>query len=398
MKKRSAFIGLTRSPAIPCLLGAASLALPGCNGGQAWYTGAAAPASAFPETRPTTIPLAPELSLFGEEAWSASDPLPTNPLPNPRTPDSVDVARVTFAEEGADFDPAVSADGRFLVFASTQHHHNPDLYLKASGSTILTQLTSDPARDVMPAVSPDGEWVAFASDRTLDWNIYVIPRTGGRPVQITWESAAEIHPSWSPDGARLAYSKLGQTSGRWEIWITDVANSAAPQFVGYGLFPEWCPKAGTGPDGGDLLVFQRSAERGDRAFGVWLIELKDGKVSSPSQLIASPSTAYINPSWSPDGRHVVFASIGDPHGLRTLTAEATQDSDLWMMAADGSTMVSLTNGASADLMPAWGNDGRIYFVSTRTGRDNVWSMDARQAMVAAGLSLSEPLANAPTEE
>lgn len=375
------------------LAAAGGLALAGCQQHRA--TVAQRPA---PEPQPVTPSVAPQLSLFGDEGWSDFADLPADPIPSDSLRDSADVARVTFAEEGADFDPAISADGAFMVFASTQHHHNPDLYLKASGSTILTQLTSDPARDVMPAISPDGEWIAYASDRTLDWNIYVMPRSGGRPAQITWESAAELHPSWSPDGTKLAYSKLGQTSGRWEIWISEVANTSTPQFVGYGLFPEWCPRAGTGPAGGDLLLYQRSAERGDRAFGIWLTELKDGKVSSPSQLIASPSVAYINPTWSPDGRYVVFASVGDPHSVRSATAHAAHDSDLWMMAADGSTIVSLTNGPSSDLLPTWGNDGRIYFVSTRTGRDNVWSMDASQAMLAAGLSPSEPMANAPSDE
>ena len=38
----------------------------------------------------------------------------------------------------------------------------------------VTQLTKDPANDVMPAISPDGQWVAFASDRSGNWDIYLI--------------------------------------------------------------------------------------------------------------------------------------------------------------------------------------------------------------------------------
>lgn len=378
---------------------ALALGLLGCETQQARYHGAGGPAApSDPSGEAGPKPIAPQLSLFGEEEWIAPEHLPADPIPLNASPDSVDVNRVTFAAEGADFDPSLSRDGRFMAFASTQHHHNADIYLKASGSTILTQLTSDPARDVMPAISPDGEWIAYASDRTLDWNIYVTPRSGGRPVQITFDTAAELHPTWSPDGTKLAYSKLGQTSGRWEIWIAEVANPSTPQFIGYGLFPEWCPKAGTGPNGGDLIVFQRSPDRGNRAFGVWAIELKDGTVSNPSRLIGNPTTAYINPSWSPDGRFVVFASVSDPHTVHSATGTGPHDSDLWMISTDGSTLVSLTTGASTDLMPTWGGDGRIYFVSTRTGRDNVWSMDAGQAMLAAGLTPSQPLANVPAEE
>ena len=376
------------------LLAVVGLTLGACEANNAWYSAQSKDADAAAQTTPPPT----ELSLFGQESWGAPPSLPADPIPLSDNPNSVNASRVTFAEEGADFDPCVSRDGTFMVFASTQHSHNADIYLKQVGSSILTQLTSDPARDVMPKVSPDGQWIAFASDRALDWNLYVMPRAGGRPVQITWESSAELHPSWSPDGKRIAYSKLGQTSGRWEIWVTDVANTSTPHFIGYGLFPEWCPRAGAGPNGGDVVLFQRSADRGDRAFGIWTIEMKDGQVSSPSQLIGSPTTAYINPNWSPDGRYVVFASVSDPHAINSADSVFTGDSDLWMMSADGNTMVSLTTGASSDLLPTWGSNGNIYFVSTRTGRDNIWSIDAQTAMLAAGLNPLEPVATVPTDQ
>ncbi len=348
---------------------------------------------------PDASPTAPTLSLFGEEAGSfETQTLPADPMPATANPNSVDVNRVTFAQDGADFDPTISSDGSFMAFASTQHDYNPDIFLKHIGSTVITQLTSDPARDVMPAISPDGQWIAFASDRDGAWNIYVMPREGGRPVQITNDSQADIHPSWSPDGSLLVYSKLGMTSGKWELWVSEIANTSTPHFIGYGLFPEWCPTPGTGENKGDLILYQRSAQRGDRAFGVWTIEYKDGKVGNPSRLIGNATTAYINPTWSPDGRYVVFASVKDPQSVKTVASMEARKSDLWMMTTDGSTMVSLTTGTSTDLLPTWGANGKIYFVSTRTGQDNIWSIDAAQAMYAAGLTPSQPVANVPTDQ
>ena len=66
-----------------------------------------------------------------------------------------------------------------------------------------------------------------------------------------------------------------------------------------------------------------------------------------------------------------------------------------MMNLDGSTLVSLTTGTSTDLLPTWGPDGNIYFVSTRTGRDNIWSMNAREAMLAAGVAPQNTVVSAP---
>jgi hypothetical protein len=57
---------------------------------------------------------------------------------------------VSFAMEGADFDPDISPDGRRLVYASTQHRMTSDIYVKTIDSRVVSQLTSDPANDVMP--------------------------------------------------------------------------------------------------------------------------------------------------------------------------------------------------------------------------------------------------------
>lgn len=374
--------------------GAAGLAGLGCVSQQA-RVASAPPEPAAAEPAP---PVAPALSLFAEEDWLPPDELPTDPIPLTSNPNSTNVFRVTFASDGADFDPSASRDGAFLVFASTQHSYSSDIYIKRTGSTVITQLTSDTARDAQPTISPDGEWIAFTSDRDGDWNIYLMPRAGGRPVQLTSDTSPEIHPSWSPDGSKLVFSKLGPTSGKWEMWVTDVSNTSTPHFIGYGLFPEWCPVPGTGESGGDMIVYQRSTERGDRAFAVWTVEFNEDRIGNPSRLIGEPSTAYINPTWSPDGSFVVFASVEDPRSVRMVGATGGRESDLWMMSTDGATLVSLTTGSSTDLLPTWAADGNIYFVSTRTGRDNIWSIDAGEAMMAAGIAPQRPVANAPTGE
>ncbi len=290
-------------------------------------------------------------------------------------PTPLNVAQVTFATEGADFDPSVSPDGARIVFASTQHRTTADIYIKSIDGRVVTQLTSDPADDVNPAMSPDGSRIAFASNRSGNWDVYVMPATGGRPVQVTSDPGDELHPSWSPDGTQIVYSRLGQSSGRWEMWVTDAASQATSHFIGYGLFPQWCPVAGTGAQGADRILFQLGRERGQRAFGIWTVDYRDGQASNLSELAGSSWAAYINPTWSPDGQNVVFAAVPNPSEWNELSRARPSAAELWLINVDGTGRVNLTPGSSISLMPAWGANNRLFFVASRGGVENIWSLD-----------------------
>src|SRR2546421_7175390 len=53
--------------------------------------------------------------------------------------------------------------------------------------------------------NPSGR-IAFASDRTGNFEIYVMNPDGGGLVQITDNPAEDLNPTWSPDGTRLAFT------------------------------------------------------------------------------------------------------------------------------------------------------------------------------------------------
>jgi Tol biopolymer transport system component len=294
--------------------------------------------------------------------------------------------QVTFTGEGSDFDPIVSKDGRYLIYASTQHSKTADIYIKQVNSRVLTRLTTDPGQDVMPSLSPDGTRIAFASNRSGNWDIWVMPVTGGKAIQVSMDHAHELHPSWSPDGSHLVFSRLGTSSGQWELWVSDPYDAMSSQFIGYGLFPEWSPVAGTGINGSDKILFQRSRERGGRTFGVWTMDynLTTNQAGHETQIVSDPDLAYINPSFSPDGMWVTYAAVPNPEKwIGSGTDFSPPSASVWMIGMDGRGEMPLTQGNTVDLMPAWSPDGKVFFVSNRTGHENLWSVDASPALMTA---------------
>lgn len=339
----------------------------------------AAPApAASPVFAKAPVPAAPAEAV-PQLVADRSMPERTNPgasgfdLPVPELRDGMDnVQRVTFATEGADFDPAVTPDGQHLVFASTRHRANADLYIKRIGASAVTQLTNDPGKDMMPAVSPDGKLVAFASSRSGNWDIYLTDIAGGQPIQLTNDPAAEIHPSFSFDGKWLVYCQLGEQSGQWELVLIELANPAVKRFIGYGLFPNWSPVA-------DRIVFQRARERGTRWYSVWTIDLVNGEAMRPTEIAASANCAVITPDWSPDGRHIVFCTV------MAQGQDKAKQSDVWVVDVDGRNRTNLTRSRFANLQPIWASDGSIFFTSNRSLADgeNVWSLRPDHALQVA---------------
>jgi dipeptidyl aminopeptidase/acylaminoacyl peptidase len=305
------------------------------------------------------------LNLYGE--------LPGGPEGMPD--DALDnLQQVSFTPEGADFDADVSPDGKHILFASTQHRPTADLYHKPVDSQTVTQVTSDPANDTMPAFSPDGRRVAFCSNRSGSWDIYIKSLNGGHAVQVTDNPAQELHPSWSPDGAELVFSALGEQSGQWEMVVVDVANPAARRFIGYGLFPEFSPT-------GDKIVYQRARYRGTRWFSIWTIDYADGQGKRPTEIAASANAAVITPTWSPDGSKLAFATVVSPTSQDTRTRP--RRADVWVVNIDGTERVRLTTDHFVNLQPTWGPDGQVFFVSNRSGTDNIWAVRPQDSLQIA---------------
>ena len=203
-----------------------------------------------------------------------------------------------------------------------------DLYtIKADGSD-RQPLTTDTATDVYPAWSPDHRQIAFWSGRA-PLGVYLMNADGSGRHRI---SAHEpMHMSWSPDGRRIALD--GTTGSGYEIFVMGADGSDLRNITQSNEAeekPAWSPA-------GDIIAYNRGGQ-------IWVMDTGGRGAHS---LTGWQTQAAYDPSWSPDGTHIVFASI-DSLGI----------TNLYIMTADGKNWQRLTTtDRPADRIPDWSPDG-----------------------------------------
>jgi Tol biopolymer transport system component len=108
--------------------------------------------------------------------------------------------------------PDTSPDGMWLAFCSVSKPE--DIFVIRTDGTGLRQLTDDSFVDRFPRWSPDNRRIAFMSDRSGQYEIWLINADGSDMHRLTYTSGTGdtvvAGPTWSPDGKRIAYNRSGK--------------------------------------------------------------------------------------------------------------------------------------------------------------------------------------------
>lgn len=245
------------------------------------------------------------------------------------------------------YSPALSPDGRRVMYVSYAEHGRPAVFEKDLRTGATRPVSAEPGVNITPTYRPDGRRVLLARSAGGGTEIFELeadPLCCARRVTNTPAGDA-LGPAYSPDGRRFAFeaSALGQP----HVYVQRV-EGGGPGIVSRYVYgeegransPDWSPR-------GDRLAYQAWVE------GVFQIVTVNADGSDRRVLTSRGSNE--DPSWAPDGRHVVFAS--DRRGYR----------GLWILDSVTGRVRSLVTG-HVDQMPDWslrlapsadsvGNDG-----------------------------------------
>ena len=200
-----------------------------------------------------------------------------------------------------------------------------DIYTADADGANLRRLTSYGVYTAEGVLSPDGRTIVFTSLKDGDLDIYTMRVDGSGVRRLTTTPGYDGGPWWSPDGRRIVYRAHHPR---------DSAGLAAYR----------------------ALLAQRLVR--PNRMDIWVMDA-DG---ANQRQVTDLGAASFGPSWTPDGRRIVFSS--NHH-----TNPRLGNFDLFLVNADGTGLEQLTTSPTFDGFPMFSPDGRqLVWASNRHAR------------------------------
>jgi Tol biopolymer transport system component len=270
-------------------------------------------------------------------------------------------------------DPAISADGSHIAYASDRNGGgNLDIWVQPMGGGDPVRLTNDPADDIEPTFSPDGATVAFRSERA-GGGVYTVSSKGGEARLIASEGR---RPRYSPDGRWIAYwvGPRGLSTDAnvgYRVFIIPTSGGAPKQIradFASGNLPLWSP------DSKRLLFVGRpDATRTDpNAIDWWTVAIDSGAVMNTETLRSfhrlgalDLSDSAIPGDWR--GNHI-FYSVPHPEGSNIWRTEILADGQ----PVEGKPL-RVTKGNGIEALPSATTNGLIVY-AVQSYNAEIWSL------------------------
>jgi TolB protein len=249
--------------------------------------------------------------------------------------------------------PGIAESKIFFVSSRSGHKEIWEMDYDGANQHPVTHLGSI---SLSPRVSPDGSRVAFSSLVKGGWEILMYSVELNRLVAFPRFGGTNLSPAWSSDGAKLAFSS--SRSGDSEIYVVDGTGSGLKRmtaFKGPDVSPVWNRKTGA-------QIAWVSGRSG-------LPQIYTMEADGTNDQRITDQGYAVSPTWHPNGQFLSFSWI------RHYGPGAPGAQDIYLMDLASKQWVQLTHDGGRNDFPSWSPDGRhLIFQSSRSGSEQIWTM------------------------
>jgi hypothetical protein len=238
------------------------------------------------------------------------------------------------------------------------------------GKPLISRDSGGGDLNLAPALSPDGRRLVFLSEKSLfSIDMYVADAATGKITRKIVSTAGDPHfdslqflnsaGDWSPDNRRFVFAAL--SAGRPTLTIVDVDSGSREndrKFEGLDEIynPAWSPD-------GRQIAF--SAMHGG-VLDLYLVTLDTGAL----QQLTNDAFADLDPEWSPDGRELAWVTDRFSSNLGTLAFGDYEIGSMTVATRQMRRLAGFDRGSNTN--PEFAADGTLYFIGTPDGIANVY--------------------------
>ena len=231
---------------------------------------------------------------------------------------------------------------------SSNRSGNWEIYIMNPDGSRQERLTRNNAGDYSPVWSPTGEHILFVSDRTGSSDLYVMDADGGHVRRVFGKSARRAEPTWSPDGDRIAFHA---ETPQWSIQTATIHGGDVQQVA----LAEWRGGNPSWSANGNEIAFVESVGGARR---VLIVKLGSGGVRT---FLPKEKSWMYSPAWSPEGDKLAFTWYRWDIGNK---------SAIFVANRDGSRLKQIGKPALGAYSPAWSPEGdKIVYTEEAVDRD-----------------------------
>jgi TolB protein len=191
--------------------------------------------------------------------------------------------------------PRWSPDGAKIIYTSFYKSNSADIFLLDVATGRHEVFAKFQGTNQAARFSPNGQQVAMVLSGEGTPEIYVCNAQGSQVSRKTRSEQVKSSPCWSPDGSRLVFTMEPGP----QLYVMSPSGGATTRLITgftYAAEPDWSR--------GNPKKIACTVRLPDKRYQIAVYDFEKGK----AEVVSKADFDGIEPSWLPDGRHLVYTA------------------------------------------------------------------------------------------